>query len=130
VLSAVAVAVVGVVVGLGRLGVVVREDLLDLVPMEKSLLLLGVALLCIQGESRFAMLLLQKRKVFLYYFLSRGNWLRYGTRKQGDLKGIVVANSEEEEPYLLKMYVLRSLADLFLYPCTLPAAPVSRSFSL
>ena len=85
VLSAVAVAVVGVVVGLVLLGVVVREDLLDLVPMEKSLLLLGVALLCIQGESRFAMLwwvvgvvgaLLQKRKVFLYYFLSRGNWLR------------------------------------------------------
>jgi len=45
-------------------------------------------------------------------------------------EGFVVANSEEEEPYLLKMYVLRSLADLFLYPCTPPTAPVSRSFGL
>ena len=47
---------------------------------------------------------------------------------------------EEEEPYLCKMYVcmyvftlhmyVHSLADLFLYPCTPPTAPVSRSFGL
>ena len=59
VLSAVAVAVVvEVVVGLVRLGVVLREEVLDLLPMEKSLLLLGVGLLlCIQGEElRFSRL--------------------------------------------------------------------------
>jgi hypothetical protein len=39
---------------------------------------------------------------------------------------------EEEEPYLLKLHVLycTSLLGLFLYPCTLPTAPVSRSFGL
>ena len=38
---------------------------------------------------------------------------------------------EEEEPYLrVKCMYVRSLADLFLYPCTLPTAPVSRSFGL
>ena len=45
--------------------------------------------------------------------------------------------AEEEEPYLRVkcmyehyMTYVRSLADLFLYPCTPPTAPVSRSFGL
>ena len=46
-------------------------------------------------------------------------------------RGEFLGEEEEEEPYLrVKCMCVRSLADLFLYPCTPPTAPVSRSFGL
>jgi hypothetical protein len=57
---------------------------------------------------------------------------KHGTNKRrAILQNLWKLEEEEEEPYLrVKCMCVRSLADLFLYPCTPPTAPVSRSFGL